>query len=98
MSQQYYALLKIRGKQIKRSLKTNNLPEARRKLKDSRRDQERIDSTAGKMTVAGLCDRQLAIIANGAAKTVSRKTLILERIGSRWGQAEAMSSPGINGF
>jgi hypothetical protein len=45
-SQQYYALLKIRGKQIKRSLKTNNLPEARRKLKDFRRDQERIDSTA----------------------------------------------------
>jgi hypothetical protein len=52
-SPQYYALLKIKGKQIKRSLKTGHLPEARRKLDDFRRDQERIDTSAGKVTVAG---------------------------------------------
>jgi hypothetical protein len=75
-SLQYYALLKIRGKQIKRSLKTDHLPEARRKLKDFRNDQERIDTSAGKVNVGGLCDRQLEIIKNGSPNTVRRKELI----------------------
>ena len=74
-SGQYYALLKIRGKQIKRSLKTDHLAQARRKLKDFRRDQACINPTAGKMTVARLCDRQLEIIKNGVPKTVRRKYL-----------------------
>jgi hypothetical protein len=37
----YYALVKLRGKQHKQSLKTTDLPEAKRKLKNFRRDLER---------------------------------------------------------
>lgn len=87
-SHRYYALLKIRGKQIKRCLKTDDLPEARRKLRDLRHDLAKIDPLAGRITVAGLCDRQLETIQHQAAKTIQRKTLILRRIRHRWGDTE----------
>ena len=41
------------------------------------------------MTLAALCDRQLEIITNGSPKTVARKTLILKRVRSRWGEINA---------
>jgi len=85
----YYALLKIRGKQIKRSLKTDHLPEARRKLRDLKNDQARIDPLAGKMTVSALCDRQLNIVKNQAPRTVRRKSDILELIRRRWKDTDA---------
>jgi integrase len=83
-SRQYYALVKFRGKQIKRSLRTEELPEARRKLRDFRNDQAKIDPLAGKMTVNGLCDRQLETIKNQAPKTVQRKRHILQRVSRHW--------------
>jgi hypothetical protein len=55
----YYALVKIRGKQIKRSLDTDNLPEARRKLRDFKNERARIDQEVGRLTVDALCDRGL---------------------------------------
>ena len=85
----YYALLKIRGKQIRRSLETDCLPEARRKLKDFRRDQVKLDPSAGRVTVATLCDRQLDIIRNAPAKTVARKNLIIRRVRAKWGAMDA---------
>ena len=85
----YYALLKIRGKQIRRSLETDNLSEARRKLKDFRRDQAKIDPDAGKVTVASLCNRQLEVIKIGSPKTIARKTLILDRVRKKWGDMDA---------
>ena len=39
----YFARVKVRGKEIKRSLETTNLREARRKLKDLRISAERLD-------------------------------------------------------
>src|SRR5712675_2015276 len=87
-SRQYYAILKIRGKQIKRSLKTDDLSEARRKLRDFKIDQTKIDPLAGKMTVAALCNRQLNIIKNQAPKTVRRKTDILQLIRRKWGETD----------
>jgi integrase len=80
----YYALLKVRGKQIKRSLATRDLPEARRKLRDFKHEQERIDPDAGKLTVGALCDRLVAATSHQAAKTLERKTLIIRRIRDKW--------------
>lgn len=47
----YYALIKVAGKQIKSSLKTKNLPEARRQLKDYRNDLEGRDPNADAITL-----------------------------------------------
>jgi integrase len=88
-SKTYYGLVKIRGKQIKRSLDTDNLPEARRKLRDFKIDQAKIDPLAGKLTVAGLCDRQLEIIKHQAPRTVRRKSDILALIRRRWKDTDA---------
>jgi hypothetical protein len=70
-SRKYYGIIKIRGKQIKRCLKTDHISEARRKLQEFRRDQEKIDTSAGRVTVAALCERQLEIIRNGTANPFS---------------------------
>jgi integrase len=83
-SRKYYALLKVRGKQIKRSLGTDNLPTARRKLKDFKREQERIDPDAGRISVEELCGRYLTTITHQAPKTVRRKVDIVRRIKERW--------------
>ena len=48
----YYAIIKVRGKQIKKSLETDNLPKARRKLKDYRISVTRIDHKAARNTLA----------------------------------------------
>ena len=50
----YYALVKIRGKQIKQKLKARDLAEARRKLRDFKSDQAKIDPEAGRITVDAL--------------------------------------------
>jgi hypothetical protein len=47
----YYALLKSGGKQIKRSLRTDHLPEARRKLRDFRNERHHVDPDAGRIHV-----------------------------------------------
>jgi hypothetical protein len=77
----YYALVKVRGKQIKSSLKTDNLAEACRKLKDFRNDIGRVDPEAGKITVEALADRYLA--------TVRKKKDIALRIKDKWGALQA---------
>jgi hypothetical protein len=71
-SGKYYALVKIRGKQIKQNIRTDHLPEARRKLRDFKNDQARIDPEAGRITVEALCNRFTASMAAQAAKTVKR--------------------------
>jgi hypothetical protein len=88
-SQQYYALLKIRGKQIRRSLKTANLQEAKRKLLAFKTDQAKIDPLAGKTTVAALCDLQLEIIKGQAPKTVRRKSDVSKLVRRKWGHMDA---------
>ena len=80
----YYALVKVRGKQIKRSLETDYLPEARRKLKDFRNDLERVDPSAGRISVVELADRYLATVQHQAPKTVRRKSDIITRIKAQW--------------
>jgi hypothetical protein len=83
-SGKYYALVKVRGKQIKRSLGTDNLPIARQKLKYFKREHERIDPDAGRLNVEKLCGRYLATITHQASKTIRRKSEIVTRIKERW--------------
>jgi len=85
----YYALVKVRGKQFKSSLKTKNLTEARRKLKDFRNDIGRIDQAAGKITVEALADRYLATIQHQAVATVRKKKDIAQRVKDKWGVLQA---------
>jgi len=52
----YFAILKVRGKQIKKTLKTQSLPEARRKLKDFKASATQIDHRAARNTLAHYAD------------------------------------------
>jgi integrase len=84
----YYALVKIRGKQIKQSLKTSDLPEARRKLRDFKSDQARIDPDAGRITVSALCDRLEGGLSQ-SPKTLEKKKLVFSRIRDHWANVQA---------
>jgi integrase len=88
-SRSYYALVKIRGKQIKRSLDTDSLPEARRKLRDFKNEQARIDLEAGRVTVDALCDHFTAAMSAQAPKTIKRKGDIVKRVRVKWKGVQA---------
>ena len=85
-----YALVKVRGKQFKSSLKTDNLAEARRKLKDYRNDMGRVDAGAGKITVEALAERYLATVESQAPATVRKKKDIAQRVKDKWGVLQAI--------
>ena len=76
----YYARFESRGKEIRRSLGTTDRATAKRKLGDLQRDLARVDLTAGKCSLAEMCDRYLATVQHQAAKTVERKAAIAVRI------------------
>jgi integrase len=80
----YYALLKIRGKQIRSSLKTKILVEARRKLKKKREELESIDPEQGKITLDDLCKKYLLTIKNQSQSTIVGKSGVINRIKSEW--------------
>ena len=80
----YYAVVKIRGKQIKASLKTKNKQEARRKLKIKRKELESIDPEQGKITLQALCDKYLGTIKNQADSTKVGKKGVIKRIKENW--------------
>src|SRR4029453_19278031 len=80
----YYARIKIDGKEIKRSLKTTDRDFAKRKLAAFREEQEQIDRSQGKLTLAELCDRYLKTVQHQKPKTIERKTFIVGRIKAHW--------------
>ena len=80
----YYALVKVKGKQIRRSLETSDRPLAKRKLADLQRDLLRVDASAGKLSLADLCDRLLATVAHQSASTLEQKGQIASRIKTEW--------------
>ena len=47
-------------------------------------ERSRIDRSAGRITLAALCDRYLTTVKNRAPKTVGQKTYICKRIKSDW--------------
>lgn len=82
-------MVKVRGKQIKRSLGTHVLSEARRKLRDFKGDLARMDPAAGRVTLATLCDRYLETVGHQSPKTIRRKRDIVARIKKHWGETPA---------
>ena len=85
----YYALVKVNGKQIRTSLKTTSILEARRKLRDHREDLTKIDPVLVNATVRDLCDRYLSTVSQQASGTVRKKTDIAEKIKEKWGATKA---------
>jgi hypothetical protein len=80
----YFALVKVKGKQFRQSLRTNNLPEARRKLADFKRDLERVDPDLNRKTLDSVVDLYLGTMAGQALGTIKKKKQIGALIKTRW--------------
>lgn len=85
----YYALVKVNGKQIRTSLKTTSILEARRKLRDHRKELTQVDPTLAKATVAELCERYVQSVGQQAPETLRKKKDIAEKIKKKWGVVRA---------
>ncbi len=80
----YYARIKTAGKEIRRSLGTDDRATAGRKLRELRDAQQKIDPSRGKLTLAELCERFLRTVQHQKRKTIERKALIVERLKMNW--------------
>ena len=80
----YFARVKVRGKEIKRSLETTNLLEARRKLKDFRISAERLDPAANPITLFKLTEKFEKTFAHLARDTCENKSRVLKKIREHW--------------
>ena len=76
--------MKVKGRQVRRSLETDDRALAKRRLTDLQRDLLRVDVGAGRLSLADLCDRFLATVANQSASTREQKTQIATRIKNEW--------------
>jgi hypothetical protein len=83
-SETYFARVKLRGKEIKQSLETNNLPVARRKLKDFKAKLDRTDPAAGRITLAELANKYEKTIQHFAPDTIANKARVLMRVCETW--------------
>jgi integrase len=81
----YYAVLKVKGKQFKSSLKTKDLAEARRKLRDKRTELEVTAPGAGKVTVRQVCEKYLETVKDQAESTRVNKEIMLKKAQQHWG-------------
>lgn len=80
----YYAVLRHRGKLIRKSLETPDRPLAKRRLADFRRSLEKVDPKAGRVTVAELADRYRETQRHLAPKTQKKKDTITARVKADW--------------
>jgi integrase len=84
-SRTYYALVKVKGKQHKRSLKTTDLAEAKRKLRDYRAEVEQTTPKSGKTTVREVCQKYRRTIQDQAQSTRVNKEIMLDKVEQHWG-------------
>lgn len=80
----YYALVKVRGKQIRSSLGSNDLAEARRKLKDFKRDIVRLDPENRHLTLRELSEKFEPTFQRLAPATKDNKLRVLKRVRDFW--------------
>src|SRR6516162_1210977 len=80
----YYARIKVRGKEIRRSLETTDRALAKRRLSVLKDEQSQIDRSKSKLTLTELCDQYLKTVQHQKAKTVERKVHIVARIKRDW--------------
>lgn len=80
----YFALVKLSGKQIKRSLKTNDLELARRKLTTFRKNLDKIDPRVGKITLGMLREKYLQNLESFDVKTIQTRKGFALRFQESW--------------
>lgn len=82
----YYYKGQINGHEFSRSLRTTDRALANRRLADFRRDQERLDPNAGKVTLAALVELYRASLRSQNLKpyTLEIKERILRRVECNW--------------
>lgn len=80
----YYARVDVNGKEHRRSLRTDDRATAKRKMGDLRRELGRTDPSAGRHTLASLCDRYLATVGSQSPKTLKRKRYIAACVKRDW--------------
>ena len=80
----YYARIKARGKEIRRSLGTIDRDLAKRWLSTLKDEQSQIDRSKSKFTLAELCDRYFKTVQHQKPKTLERKAHIVDRIKRDW--------------
>jgi len=80
----YYARVWIRGKEIRRSLKTCDFQLAKRRLRDFRKDLERLNVDAANVTLETFLVTFLATSQHKSKKTQEKFDQIAKRIRAEW--------------
>jgi hypothetical protein len=80
----YFALVKLKGKQFRQGLRTDNLSEARRRLAEFKRDLDRTDPQLNRTTMDAIVDLYLETVAGQAKGTVIKKRQIAGLMKARW--------------
>jgi len=70
-------MIKPQNKIIAHATTAQQAKDAKRKLAAFREEQEQIDRSQGKLTLAELCDRLLKTVQYQKPKTVERKSFIV---------------------
>ena len=81
---QYYFKGQVNGTEYNQSLSTSDFSEAKRELLERQRALGRLDYTAGKMTLAELCERWRHSFAHQKSVTRAQKERFLTRILRDW--------------
>ena len=76
----YYARFEVGEREVRKSLKTADRALAKRRLADLQVKTKQVDQKAGKVSLAGACDRYLATCKKDKPKTLRRKTDIAARL------------------
>jgi len=80
----YYARVSTKGKEIRRSLKTKDCDLAKRRLRDFRKELERVDSDAANMRLSELLTAYLATSQHKSKSTFQKYEAIARRIREEW--------------
>ena len=74
----------MRGKQHKQSLKTTDLPETKRKLREFRRDLEHTTPQGGRTTFGEVAAKYLLTIRGQSVSTQQNKGIMLKKALAQW--------------
>jgi integrase len=80
----YYARLKVRGRQLTRSLRTHDKALAKRLLNQLRHEQQQLDPGTLDQSLAALCERYASSFAHQSKSTRQTKELVLRRVLEWW--------------
>lgn len=91
----YYALLKRKGKQIRHSLKTDDLEIARRELRKFTESMDRLDRGLGRLTIDEFSKRYLKTLT-GAKATIDKRKLHIRIMLETWPEDAPRDLASIN--